>query len=270
MCVVGQPWASAVLQPGVASTPRRLCIHCIAAHAQTNSQTRRLTKFPDYMREKCECFQERPPRHAVAREQTRQKLPDLQLPAEVGGGAGFDRRRWQPGQPIGHSSNVRASGVATAQLDSAAITQPAAPGPRPSPLPFPLSQIVGPIQVARRSDMDMNGHVNNVSRCCAAALCRSHSAAAALLGISRFCAEPGLDHRLYGQLCCRCRDAPVCQVAAMPSTTVRISPRCCPLQLLASRSHIWPGPWRQCHATSTTIATCTRWERSAVRVVKPG
>ena len=48
-------------------------------------QTRRLSKFPDYMREKCECFQERPPRHAVTREQTRQKLPDLQLPAEVGG-----------------------------------------------------------------------------------------------------------------------------------------------------------------------------------------
>ncbi|KAI7839418.1 hypothetical protein COHA_006819 [Chlorella ohadii] len=70
-----------------------------------NMQTRRLSKFPDYMREKCECFQERPPRHAVTREQTRQKLPDLQLPAEI----------------------------------------------------------VGPIQVARRSDMDMNGHVNNVT-----------------------------------------------------------------------------------------------------------
>ena len=26
-----------------------------------------------------------------------------------------------------------------------------------------LPQIVGPIQVARRSDMDMNGHVNNVT-----------------------------------------------------------------------------------------------------------
>lgn len=30
------------------------------------------------------------------------------------------------------------------------------------PSPF-APQIVGPIQVARRSDMDMNGHVNNVS-----------------------------------------------------------------------------------------------------------
>ena len=41
---------------------------------------------------------------------------------------------------------------------------------RPRPLPTttrapppPSSQIVGPIQVARRSDMDMNGHINNVT-----------------------------------------------------------------------------------------------------------
>ena len=33
----------------------------------------------------------------------------------------------------------------------------------PPPRPLTLSQIVGPIQVARRSDMDMNGHVNNVT-----------------------------------------------------------------------------------------------------------
>ena len=26
-----------------------------------------------------------------------------------------------------------------------------------------MTQIVGPVQVARRSDMDMNGHINNVT-----------------------------------------------------------------------------------------------------------
>ncbi|PSC69441.1 Oleoyl-acyl carrier chloroplastic [Micractinium conductrix] len=70
-----------------------------------NMQTRRLSKFPEAAKQKMEAFQQRPPRHAIAREQTRQKLPDLGLPAEI----------------------------------------------------------VGPIQVARRSDMDMNGHVNNVT-----------------------------------------------------------------------------------------------------------
>ena len=40
-----------------------------------------------------------------------------------------------------------------------------APARSPPPLapPPPSSQIVGPIQVARRSDMDMNGHINNVT-----------------------------------------------------------------------------------------------------------
>lgn len=70
-----------------------------------NMQTRRLCKFPDDIRAKCESFQLKPPKHAIAREYTRQKLPDLELPAKI----------------------------------------------------------VGPIQVARRTDMDMNGHVNNVT-----------------------------------------------------------------------------------------------------------
>ena len=59
-------------------------------------QTRRLSKFPEAAKQKMEAFQQRPPRHAIAREQTRQKLPDLGLPAEVrcwggggGGGGGF-------------------------------------------------------------------------------------------------------------------------------------------------------------------------------------
>lgn len=70
-----------------------------------NMQTRRLIKFPEAARQKCAAFQLMPPRHAIPREYTRQKLPELGLPAEI----------------------------------------------------------VGPIQVARRSDMDMNGHVNNTT-----------------------------------------------------------------------------------------------------------
>lgn len=51
-----------------------------------NMQTRRLIKLPPSMRAKCEAFQLKPPRHAIPRECTRQKLPELQLPAEVGRG----------------------------------------------------------------------------------------------------------------------------------------------------------------------------------------
>jgi hypothetical protein len=50
-----------------------------------NMQTRRLTKMPKPIREKCEAFQLKPPRHAIPRGHTRQKLPDVDLPAEVGG-----------------------------------------------------------------------------------------------------------------------------------------------------------------------------------------
>lgn len=49
----------------------------------THTQTRRLTKFPDAIRHKCESFQLKPPRHAIPRDQTRQKLPDLDVPPEV-------------------------------------------------------------------------------------------------------------------------------------------------------------------------------------------
>ena len=48
-------------------------------------QTRRLSKFPELMREKCDAFQLQPPRHAIPRQCTRQKIPDLDMPAEVGG-----------------------------------------------------------------------------------------------------------------------------------------------------------------------------------------
>ena len=44
-------------------------------------------------------------------------------------------------------------------------TCPAQIGPaHPAPLPIlrlPNSQVEGPSQIARRSDMDMNGHINN-------------------------------------------------------------------------------------------------------------
>jgi hypothetical protein len=50
-------------------------------------QTRRLSKFPELMREKCDAFQLQPPRHAIPRQCTRQKIPDLDMPAEVGASA---------------------------------------------------------------------------------------------------------------------------------------------------------------------------------------
>lgn len=48
-----------------------------------NMQTRRLVKLPEPMRRKCEAFQQTPARHAIPRENTRRKLPELELPAEV-------------------------------------------------------------------------------------------------------------------------------------------------------------------------------------------
>lgn len=70
-----------------------------------NTETRKLSKIPEAMREKLEVFAPKPPRHPIPMHQTRLKLPDLPLPAEI----------------------------------------------------------ESPVQVARRSDMDMNGHINNVT-----------------------------------------------------------------------------------------------------------
>lgn len=65
-------------------------------------QTRRLVKFPEAARQKCAAFQLMPPRHIIPREYTRQKLPELGLPAEVRplGGLGISRHLcppWPPG-----------------------------------------------------------------------------------------------------------------------------------------------------------------------------
>ena len=69
-----------------------------------NMHTRRLSKLPDFIRERFTYFQLEPPTHAIPAEKTRMKLPDV--------------------------SDDTAS--------------------------------KGPPQVARRSDVDMNGHINNV------------------------------------------------------------------------------------------------------------
>ena len=149
-------------------------------------QTRRLCKFPEGTRQKCEAFQLRPARHAIPRDATRQKIPDLPLPAEVSEGptqccaSGCGSAWWgRNGVAVLHSAQQWCGG-ASARCCPFAIgcwlhlvrlpvtcprpcTTSSLPPAPPPPRPLTLSQIVGPIQVARRSDMDMNGHVNNVT-----------------------------------------------------------------------------------------------------------
>lgn len=137
----------------------------LPAPSAPHRQTRRLTKFPEAARAKCESFQLQPPRHAITREQTRQKLPELQLPAEVGGGREWLREggglwRCKPGEGrvLGAPACACCRWVRSVRPRPRAAVQTRVPM-LASPAP---PQIVGPIQVARRSDMDMNGHVNNV------------------------------------------------------------------------------------------------------------
>lgn len=70
-----------------------------------NLQTRKVAKIPEAMRHKLARFAPEPLRDAFDRSEHKQKLPNLELPAEI----------------------------------------------------------EGPVQVARRSDVDMNGHINNVT-----------------------------------------------------------------------------------------------------------
>eukprot|EP00887_Chlorella_sp_A99_P001791 scaffold19.g1791.t1 len=75
------------------------------AWVMINMNTRRLTKLPDIARQGLLDMQMQPPANAIPQEYMRQKIPDLELPAEIAA------------RPL----------------------------------------------VARRADMDMNGHINNVS-----------------------------------------------------------------------------------------------------------
>lgn len=150
------------------------------------NQTRRLIKFPDTMRQKCDAFQLDPPRHAIPRAQTRQKLPDVALPAEVRARVGWHAARsvlssprGGPPRPLPLAAWLLGGGVRWCARACSPPPLTAAPRP-PSPLlPLLLSgrpQIVGPVQVARRSDVDMNGHVNNTcylvsTERCGAAVC---------------------------------------------------------------------------------------------------
>ena len=109
------------------------------------------------------------------------KLPALDLPAEVGGWvglaccgwAGLACGRWQRSGRARRLQAAAASGrpcgCSLAQRDplmcgaGRCLKSPPRPAPRPRHPGDALSQILGPAQAARRSDMDMNGHVNNVA-----------------------------------------------------------------------------------------------------------
>ena len=52
-----------------------------------NMQTRRLSKMPEFIRQKCNWFQRNPPQDAIPPAYTRAKIPEIELPPEVRGDA---------------------------------------------------------------------------------------------------------------------------------------------------------------------------------------
>jgi fatty acyl-ACP thioesterase A len=97
-----------------------------------NTKTRRLAKMPDEMRAKMDLLAPNPARDSVPSSQARLKIPDLAFLDMEGGDEG------ERG-----SSNSDSGEASSSSSDS--------------------SIIEGPKQVARRADMDMNGHINNVT-----------------------------------------------------------------------------------------------------------
>jgi acyl-CoA thioesterase FadM len=133
-----------------------------------NMNTRRLTKMPPEILAKSRAFKLVPPKHAIAEQYTRLKLPELDMPAEVRRGVcvhvGECICGWMGvggwGGGLDAGCCVGSAGAARPVPAGASPSAERRPHREPSLSP---SQIVGPIQVARRSDMDMNGHINNVT-----------------------------------------------------------------------------------------------------------
>ena len=97
-----------------------------------NHATRRLSRLPENVRARFLPLSPSPPRHALPAAETRRRLPDLP-PA--------------PPPPAAASDGAASDGAAVASTSASA-----------SALLPP-----GPIQIARRSEMDPNGHINNVT-----------------------------------------------------------------------------------------------------------
>ena len=103
-----------------------------------NTKTRRLAKMPDEMRAKMEVLAPNPPRNSVPSSQARLKIPDLSFLEEDG-----------EGEERGSSSSSGSSSGSDSEPSSSSSSS--------------STIIEGPKQVARRADMDMNGHINNVT-----------------------------------------------------------------------------------------------------------
>ena len=104
-----------------------------------NTKTRRLAKMPDEMKAEMDLLAPRPPRESVPGPQARLKIPDLSfLEGEE------EEEERSSGSSGSGSSSSSSGGEASSSSCSSSI-------------------IEGPKQVARRADMDMNGHINNVT-----------------------------------------------------------------------------------------------------------
>lgn len=104
-----------------------------------NTKTRRLAKMPDEMRAKMDLLAPNPPRDSVPSSQARLKIPDLAFLEDAGAGEGEGEEEAEE-----EARRSGSSGEASSSSSSSTI-------------------IEGPKQVARRADMDMNGHINNVT-----------------------------------------------------------------------------------------------------------
>ena len=102
-------------------------------------------------------LQQQPPVNAIPPEYTRQKLPEID-PEEAVSDVWWWwwwRRRRRCDECVGGRGGE--GGPCTR-----GVVDSHAPIP-PTPTPTTLLQIQGPTLVARRADMDMNGHINNVT-----------------------------------------------------------------------------------------------------------
>ncbi|KDD73325.1 acyl-ACP thioesterase [Helicosporidium sp. ATCC 50920] len=110
-----------------------------AQFVMLHAATRKLVKMPSSVRETSAWFQRSPPLSAIAPAQGRAKLPAVRSK-----GAG-----------------VGAAGAGRGESSESAVALPLSPSRVSTPLE------VAPLAVtARRADMDMNGHVNNVAYLC--------------------------------------------------------------------------------------------------------
>lgn len=137
----------------------------VASFVMVNMNTRRLAKMPEPIRKHSAWFQRTPPELAIEHSRTRARIPDVLVApdeAEAAQAAG-DGQESAPPRRRSTSSSSDGEDAASAPTLEAALAALAQAGVAPA---LPEEALVPPPQTAhaaKRADMDMNGHVNNVA-----------------------------------------------------------------------------------------------------------